>query len=203
MESFLAENLGINRDIFHWVIIPLFIFTARICDVSISTIRVMFVLSGRRNLAPVIGFFEALIWLVAIGQILQNISNVTSYIAYAAGFATGTFVGMYIEEKLALGKVIVNIITQRDASQLLAVMREKGLRITNVDGQGSKGKVSVIFTVANRKDIPALTAMIKQFNPRAFYTIENVKFVSDSSTDLPFSTRANVNTYFSLNSKRK
>lgn len=203
MESFFAESLGIDSDIFHWVVIPLFIFLARICDVSISTIRVMFVLSGRRSIAPIIGFFEALIWLIAIGQILQNVSSVTSYIAYAAGFATGTYVGMYIEEKIALGKVIVNIITQRDASQLLSAMREAGLRITNVDGQGLKGKVSVIFTVADRKDIPALTHMIKKFNPRAFYTIENVKFVSDTNSGIPISEKAGVNGYFSTHSKRK
>jgi uncharacterized protein YebE (UPF0316 family) len=202
MESTVSEFLGINSEVCHWVIVPLFIFLARICDVSIATIRVMFVLSGRKNLAPFIGFFEALIWLVAIGQILQNVSNPATYIAYAAGFGMGTYVGMIIEEKLALGQVILRIITQRDASRLLVALQEAGFRITSVDAEGSRGKVNLIFTVCKRKKIPDLKKLIRQYNPNAFYTIENVKFVSDTE-ELAASQDKSFSAYGSIKTKRR
>ncbi len=202
MESSVSEFLGISNDVFHWVIVPLFIFLARICDVSIATIRVMFVLSGRKSLAPFIGFFEALIWLVAIGQILQNVSNPVTYIAYAAGFGMGTFVGMLIEEKLALGQVILRIITQRDASNLLVALREAGFRLTTVDAEGSRGKVSLIFTICRRKKVPDLKKLIRQYNPNAFYTIENVKFVSET-IDLEGAQDKDFSAYGSLKTKRR
>ena len=87
---------------FAWVVLPLLIFFARICDVTLGTIRVIFISKGFKYIAPCIGFFEVIIWLLAIGQVMNNITNVASYIAYGAGFATGTFVGMAIEEKLSL-----------------------------------------------------------------------------------------------------
>jgi hypothetical protein len=105
MEDFFYHTFGLSPALFNWLILPLLIFLARISDVTLSTIRIVFVMSGRRNLAPVLGFFESLIWLIAISQIIKNISSPLSYVAYAGGFATGTYVGMFIEEKLALGKV--------------------------------------------------------------------------------------------------
>ena len=102
MQSALADFVGIHPDVFHWVIVPILIFLARICDVSIGTLRMMFLMSGRRQTATLLGFFESLIWLIAISQILQNVTHPISYIAYAAGFATGIFVGMMIEERLAV-----------------------------------------------------------------------------------------------------
>jgi uncharacterized protein YebE (UPF0316 family) len=178
MQSTIAEQLGIDPEIFHWLIIPLFIFTARICDVSINTIRVIFMLGGKRYLATLLGFFEAAIWLMAISQILQNIGSLASYFAYAGGFATGIFVGMKIEEKLAIGKVIVRIITPKNALPLIEVLREKGYGVTYIDAFGSAGPVNIIFTVANRKTLKELHNLINEYNPGAFYTVEGVKYVS-------------------------
>ena len=111
MEQFFYEHFGISPELLNYAILPLLIFLARIGDVSIATIRIIFVMSGKKVIAPILGFFESLIWLLANGQIFNNIDNVWSYIAYASGYATGTFVGMYIEEKLAIGRVVVRIIT--------------------------------------------------------------------------------------------
>ncbi len=180
MESLLAARLGVDAEIFHWVLVPLFIFFARITDVSISTIRMMLVISGRKELAPFIGFFESLIWLIAIGQILQNVGSVVTYLAYASGFATGTYVGMRIEERMALGKVIVRVITQRDATALLGAIRQAQYRLTVVEAEGAYGSVSLIFTVISRRQLPALTRIIHTHNPKAFYTVENVRFASQT-----------------------
>ena len=89
------------------------IFAARIADVSIGTVRLIFISRGLKYLAPIVGFFEVFIWLMAIGQIMQNISNPVCFVAYAGGFAMGNFVGMCIAEKLSLGVVMVRVVTMR------------------------------------------------------------------------------------------
>jgi uncharacterized protein YebE (UPF0316 family) len=179
MEKFFVDAWGVSPQVFSLVILPLLIFLARISDVTLSTIRIIFVMSGKRNLAPVLGFFEALIWLIAISQIIQNIGSPASYIAYAGGFAAGTFVGMYIEEKLAIGKVIVRVITRREATDLLEYLKNSRFGFTNVDAEGKRGNVNLIFTVVQRHDLPELIGIIKRFNPNAFYTIENVKYANE------------------------
>lgn len=173
------ETLGIPVDLFNYLIMPLLIFCARVVDVSINTLRIMFVLNGKKNVAPILGFFEALIWLLAIGQIFQNINNPMSYLAYAGGFAMGTYVGMTIEEKLALGRVLVRVITPTPMPELLEYMKEKNFRFTSVGAEGRYGKVNLLFTVMKREDLKGYISNIKAFNDKAFYTIESVKRVSE------------------------
>ena len=163
---------------FEWVLIPLLICLARIVDVTIGTLRIIFVSKGMRVLAPVLGFFEVIIWLVAIGQIFQNLSNWVNYIAYGAGFAMGNFVGIYIEGKISLGYTLVRIITRRSATQLKEYLRESRYRFTMVDGVSDWGKVSIIYMPLRRRDVPEVIGMVKRYNPKAFYTVEEVKSVS-------------------------
>ncbi len=178
MEQFF-EGLGISSGVFLYVILPLLIFFARIIDVSIATLRIIFVMGGKKFLAPLLGFFESLIWLIAISQIFQNIDNVFSYIAFSCGFAAGTFVGMHIEEKLALGNVVVRVITRRDATELVDHFREKQFYFTNIPAEGRDGKVNIVFMVIKRYQLKEIIEIIKNYNPRAFYTVENVKKVRD------------------------
>ncbi|WP_339814861.1 DUF2179 domain-containing protein [uncultured Imperialibacter sp.] len=173
------EGLGISESVFTYVVIPALIFLARVCDVSINTIRIIFVMHGKKLLAPLLGFFEAFIWLLAIRQIITNIDAFYSYFAYAGGFATGTFLGMVIEEKLALGRVVVRVITQNPAEQLTAFLKEKGYRYSNLDAESNDGKVNVLFTVVKRDELPTYINIIKKYNPQAYYTVESVKKVSD------------------------
>lgn len=179
MESTIAEWLGISTEVFHWAIVPLLIFLARISDVSISTLRIMLMMSGRMRISAVMGFFESMVWLLAISQILQNINNPITYIAYAGGFATGIYVGMLIEEKLAVGNVILRIITQKNALALTEALRAAGFRLTTVDALGSKGPVQLLFMVIARDQIPEVISLVETNNPKAFYSIENVRYVRD------------------------
>ena len=160
---------------FAWVVLPLLIFLARICDVTLGTIRVIFISKGFKYIAPVIGFFEVIIWLLAIGQVMNNVTNVASYIAYGAGFATGTFVGMAIEEKLSLGTVIVRVITNQEANDLVECLRAHDYGVTVIGAMGSTGPVQVLFMVIKRQDLGRVTGIIRQFQPNAFYSIEDVK----------------------------
>lgn len=178
MQEYL-ETFGISQEVFNYVIMPLLIFIARVSDVSINTLRIMFMLNGKKKVAPVLGFFEAMIWLLAIGQIFQNINNPMSYFAYAGGFAMGTYVGMTIEEKLALGRVLVRVITPAPMPELIDYMKDKNFRFTNVGAEGRYGKVNLLFTVMKRDALTEFVQRVKALNENAFYTIESVKRVSE------------------------
>jgi uncharacterized protein YebE (UPF0316 family) len=182
MEEFFYDNFGVSAEVLNYLILPLLIFFARICDVSISTIRIIFVMGGNKTIAPILGFFEALIWLLAIGQIFNNIDNAWSYIAYAAGFATGTYVGMYIEEKLALGRVVVRLITREPVHSLITFLHDHDYRYSILDAEGKTGKVNVVFTVVKREKLQHLISGINLHHPRAFYTIEGVKKVNEDTS---------------------
>lgn len=178
MEEFLS-SIGISETVFDYVIMPILIFFARVGDVSLNTLRVMFVLNGKKNVAPILGFFEAFIWLLAIGQIIQNIDNPISYLAYAGGFAAGTYVGMTIEEKLAIGRVLVRVITVEPMPELIDFMKERNYRFTNVGAEGRYGKVNLLFTVMKRDLLQEFIDKVKGCNDKAFYTIESVKRISE------------------------
>jgi uncharacterized protein YebE (UPF0316 family) len=165
--------------VFSYVIVPLLIFSARVCDMSLDTIRVIFMSKGIQYLPAIIGFFEVIIWLIAIGQVMNNLTNAVCYIAYGAGFAMGTFVGMAIEERLSLGLTSVRIISKEDPVELIKFLRSHNYGVTSIDGEGSSGKVKMVFTIIKRQDLTHVIGIIKDFIPNAFYSIEEVKSVSE------------------------
>jgi len=171
--------MNINSEIFTWVILPLLIFLARVSDQTIGTLRLIFVAKGLRKFAPLIGFFESLIWLLAIREILNHLDNYLCFVAYAGGFATGNYVGMLLEEKLSIGSVIVRIIPRKDSTELLSYLSENNYGFTVVDAEGSKGKVKIIFCVIKRKDSMHFVNLVKSYNPNAFYSIEDVRTVNE------------------------
>ena len=119
----MEDTILLNSAFYAWLILPLLIFLARVADVSIGTIRLIFISRGLKYLAPLVGFFEILIWLLAIGQIMKNLSNPACYIAYAGGFAMGNFVGMWTAERLSLGVVLIRVVTKKDATELVECLK--------------------------------------------------------------------------------
>ena len=188
----------LSSEIYAWVILPCLIFAARILDVSLGTIRIILVSKGLKNLAPIFGFFEVLIWILAIGQIMQDLTNIVLYVAYASGFAMGTFVGIQLENKLSLGMVLIRIITRRDAYELIGLLKTQHHGFTVVDAQGPCGQVHIIYSIIPRHDLREVVGDIKRYNPHAFYTIEDVRFVSE----VIFSSRAPWYKKLSLDSFR-
>jgi uncharacterized protein YebE (UPF0316 family) len=180
-KSLIASNMDnlllLNSGFYTWLVLPALIFLARIIDVSMGTIRVIFVSRGFKYLAPIVGFFEILIWLLAIGQIMKNLSNPMCYLAYAGGFAMGNFVGIHIAEKLSLGVVMIRVVTNQDATPLVDCLKAEEYGVTSVDGHGTSGQVKVIFTIVQRRDVRSVVELIKKFNPQAFYSIEEVRVV--------------------------
>ncbi len=170
---------NINPDIVNWVIVPLFIFVARILDVSVGTVRIITVGKGLKGISALLGFVEVIIWLLALSQIMQNLTHFAYYIAYAGGFATGNYMGVFIEGKLSIGKVVLRIVTKRDATDLLEYLIARDYHLTTVDAEGRIGKVTIVYMVLERKKLKELLYIINRFNPKAFYTIEDVRFAND------------------------
>lgn len=173
------ELFNTDSEIFAWVVLPFLIFLSRIADQTIGTVRLIFLSKGFKFYAPLLGFFEVIIWLLAVTQIIKHVDNVISYVAYGAGFAAGNYIGMIVEEKLSIGKVIIRIIPKYDTKVLLNYMKEQGFGVTKIDAEGSMGKVNVIFSVLNRKDLKQLIPAINEYNPHAFYSIEDVRTVKE------------------------
>jgi uncharacterized protein YebE (UPF0316 family) len=168
--------LAING--YTYLVLPLLIILARIIDVSIGTIKIILIARGNKTIAPFLAFFEVFVWLLAVTRIFQNLDNWVCYFAYAFGFALGSYIGIKIEEKLAIGVQIIRVITGKDASELIQVLRLKGFGVTSLEAEGSQGKVGIIYSIVNRKSITEIVRIIKENNPNAFYTIEDVRFVS-------------------------
>jgi uncharacterized protein YebE (UPF0316 family) len=162
-----------------WVLLPLLIFLARVGDVSLQTLRVIFVSRGLKYIAPVVGFVEVFIWILVIGQIMKNLDNFLCYIAYAAGFAAGTFIGMAIEEKLLLGVVALRVITRKRADELIGYLRKIDIGVTTINAQGAKGEVHILFAVIKRQNLQKVVDTILGYNPNAFYSIEDVRAVNE------------------------
>jgi uncharacterized protein YebE (UPF0316 family) len=197
MEDFFVETLGIPENLFSFVLLPFLIFFARILDVSINTVRIIYVLGGRKLTSTLLGFFESFIWLMAIRQIFEHLDNWMCYVAYPAGFAAGIFVGMIIEEKIAYGKVIVRIITRKEIQPLLQYLNKKYHRYTYVKAEGPDGLENLVFTVLERERLEHLLLTLKEILPTAFYTVEKVNRAAESGAVVEQTTRWSIASWFS------
>ncbi len=169
----------ISPDVYNWVVLPALIAIARIMDVSVGTIRLIFVSRGYKYLAPLLGFIEVTIWLLAIGQIMQQLDNFMSYIGYGAGFALGNYIGIVIVEKMSIGTVVIRIIPKMDTTSLIFHLREANYAVTSVNAEGRNGPVNMLFSIVKRKYLEDALKIINQYNPHAFYTIEEVQRVNE------------------------
>jgi len=170
--------MGQESFIFVYIVLPLLIFIARIIDVSIGVLRILFATKGLKLLAFICGFFESLIWLIAVSQIIKRLDNVVCLIAFPLGFAAGTAVGIYFEKKISLGYVIVRVVFQKEAEGAIKRLRESNFQVTAIDAEGVVGPVRIIFSVIKRKKVKEFIRIVREKNPAAFYTIEDVRSVN-------------------------
>ncbi|HQI70657.1 MAG TPA: DUF2179 domain-containing protein [Bacteroidales bacterium] len=175
----ILSFLSSDAPVFTWVILPLLIFCARIFDQSVGTLRMIFVAKGFKKWAPVFAFFEALIWLLAIGEIMKHLDNPLCYIAYAGGYAMGNYVGMLLDEKMSIGNVIIRVMLKSEAADLIIRLRELNYGITVMHAEGATGKVKVLLSIIKRKDLVEFINVLNQYNPQTFYTIEEVRSVNE------------------------
>lgn len=188
-----------NFDYYSWVVLPCIIFFSRVCDVSLGTLRHVFISKGFRKIVPLLGFFEVLIWIVVVAQVMKNLNNIACYLAWAGGFATGTYVGLRIEERLALGLQVIRIISNQNFDLLIKALKADNHGVTIVDAQGAVGPVKMIFTIIKRKNVRAVEKMIMQCNPTAFYSIEDIKNANQGVfTPVPAQNLASIRAMFPL-----
>jgi uncharacterized protein YebE (UPF0316 family) len=165
-------------DWYTWGILPLIVFLARVTDVTLGTMRIIFVSRGRKIIAPLLGFVEVFIWITVVSQIVGSAkNNFPAYLAYAAGFAVGNYFGMVLEDKLAIGTLVVRAFLSKDGASLVKNLHEKGYGVTYVDGYGVNGPVQVIYTIVMRKELPEVVEIIHETHPKTFYTVEELRSV--------------------------
>lgn len=166
-----------NNDVFAFLLIPMLIFLLKVAEVSLGTMRLLFLSRGNKIGVICLGFFEVLIAIIAIAQIMKNMNNPITYLAYAGGFSTGSYIGMLIEEKIAIGVVVFRIIVASDSRFLLEKLKELGFGGTIVQASGvcSNQEVSLVYTVVKRKHINSVVKLINESDTKAFYTIEDAK----------------------------
>ncbi|HSR46985.1 MAG TPA: DUF5698 domain-containing protein [Anaerolineales bacterium] len=154
--------------------VALAIFLLRVCDMTLDTMRVLFIVRGKRPVVWFLGFFQSAIWIVAISSVLGHLGNPLAWIGYAAGFATGNVVGMTIEDRLAVGHRHLRVISSHRGLQVTAAVRQAGYAVTEVDGRGRDGPVLVINASVRRRDLNRLRGLIREADPEAFIAVEEV-----------------------------
>jgi len=180
-----------DHEIYQYIVLPLIIFFARICDVSLGTMRIVFVSKGKKKIAPILGFFELLIWVVVISEVFKTADNFVCYIAYAGGYAAGNFLGMNIEERIALGSQLIQAFSSKDVASLQKSLQDAGFGTTVIEGDGSAGKTNILYTVITRKTAEQAEKILRDFDPNIFYVIEDVRLVKsgifpESKINRPF-----------------
>lgn len=159
-------------------LLPVLIFFARIADVSLGTLRITMVSRGYKLESALLGFFEVLIWVIVVAQLLTNLDHWVNYIAYAAGFSAGTFIGLYIEDVMKVGTVMVRVITLHKSTELIEALKEAGVAVTSIDAKGGFNDVKIIFTVMKRKKLNQVFEIVKEIDPEAFFSTEDVKYTN-------------------------
>jgi uncharacterized protein YebE (UPF0316 family) len=157
--------------------LPVLVFFAETCVVTLATIRTIFIARGWKTPAATLGFFEVSIWLFAIAQVMQHLSNPGCFLAFAGGFALGNYLGVLIEQKLALGNVVVHVMSRKQ--DLMDSLRWAGFGVTALDAIGAKGPVRALLTVVPRAELDRLLSIIKSHDRKAFYSVGDLRSAAE------------------------
>jgi len=163
-------------------LLALGIFCARIADQSFGAMRTISIVRGFKVLAALFGFLEVLIWINVVAQVIRNLNEWYLGVVYAAGFAAGSFVGMWIESRIAIGHQMVRVIARRESS-LAEKLWEKNYAVVEMDGKSKFGEVDILFIAEKRRNVPKLLRTINELDSQAFLTVEDVKQVGLKSRD--------------------
>lgn len=161
-------------DVYPWLL-PIMIFFGRVMDVSLGTLRIIFVSKGEKYKAPLIGFFEVFIWVVIISQILSRANNMIAYVSYAGGYAMGNYVGILLEQRIAYGVVLCRMYTRENGKELVQKLNRLNYGATLTHGEGSTNQVDIVETVIDRKEMKKLEIVMNRFDNNIFYVVEDVR----------------------------
>ena len=155
----------------------LFIFLAKCADITLATIRTLFVVKGKKTLSFFIGIVEILIYLFAINKVLSSMDNIGNVLSYALGFATGNVLGIMVESRIAIGLLIAQIFTGKDVEDFSDYLRKNEFGVTVVEGRGREGTKHILQVVLDRKTLSKFEKCINSYDPFCFVTISDVKNV--------------------------
>ncbi len=153
----------------------LLIFVLRITDMSLDTLRMLFVVRGRKRIAWVLGFCQSAVFVIAITRVLSDLGNPLMVLGYAAGFATGNVVGMWVEERLAIGHIQLQIVSRRHGTAVAKALRQRGYGVTEISARGRDGSVRLLSASILRKDFADARRIVWQTDEEAFITSEGVR----------------------------
>lgn len=161
----LSDNIWISA---------LVIFLLRVIDMSLDTMRMLFVVRGKKPIAWILGFLQSLVFVIAISTVLANLNNILNIIGYAAGFATGNVLGMFIEERLAIGHIAMRVISSKKDLGIAKALRKAGFAVTEIQARGKDGKVALLNSSIMRRDVSRFEDLVTKTEPGAFITAEDV-----------------------------
>ena len=156
---------------------PLAIMALRATDVTMATTRMLLIVRGRRGIVPIIGFFEILIWVTAVGTVVQHLDSPLHVVGYASGFALGNYLGLLLEERMALGLATVRTMVKTGGPALAAELREQGFGVTEMEGRGKDGVVDVLYSVAPRRVVGRCVDLINARAPESFVVVDEPRAV--------------------------
>lgn len=157
----------------------LFIFFARVIDVTLGTMRTLMVVQGRKLEAATVGFFEVIIYITALGKVVDSLDNPLNLLAYGLGFACGNYVGIMVENKIALGKLGAQIVLKSSGNkELIEILRENKFGVTIIDGYGIDGPREILNVALNRKDLEKLKDKVYGYDKSAFITVSSINPIS-------------------------
>lgn len=160
------------------VLTSLLIVAARVVDVSLGTLRTVSIMHGRRAVALCLGFIEILVWVLVVSEVIGSIKeNMVYGVAYAGGFALGTWLGMTIEQRLAMGTQVLRVFT-RKGDEMAESLRELGHRVTIFDGRGRNGPVAMLFVQSDRRKVGRMLARLRDIDPECYYTVDDIRIAS-------------------------
>ncbi|MEJ5314617.1 MULTISPECIES: DUF2179 domain-containing protein [Anaerolinea] len=168
MQSFLTPEIFLTA---------LIIFVMRVVDMSMDTIRILFVVRGKKLFSWILGFLQSLVFIIAVSRVLSGDVHPLSVLAYATGFATGNIVGMIIEDKMAIGHVRITIISTAAGSQIAQALRDAGFAVTEIPAFGKNGAVTMLNCSVLRRDFDHAEDIIRKADPEAFITAEEVRAI--------------------------
>ena len=150
----------------------LFVFAMRVTDMSLDTLRMLFVMRGRKLFAGMLGAVQAAVFILAVGTALKGPLNFWTVTGYAAGFGTGVIVGMLAEERLAMGYMMFRVYSPTHGAEIARKLREAGYAVTDFVAHGRDGRITVVNSVVSRKDAQSVQAIIEGVDPQAFITVD-------------------------------
>ncbi len=155
-----------------------FIFFSRVLDVSLGTLRIIYLTRGRSKIAAGIGFMEIVIYVVALGMVIENLrSHPLNVIIYALGFAAGNLMGGFIEEKIALGYVTAQVVTMKCGEGLEEKLREMDYGVTVIDCSGRDGPHRILHILMRRRSLAQFFELVQESDHQALVSVMDTRTI--------------------------